>query len=81
MNIFLSFSGTSRETFAIKFLDFFNKYGVHCWYDQHELLLGDMLKDTIIEKGLETADYCILIIKHILKEIGLVKKLNDYMRD
>lgn len=62
MNIFLSFSGTSRETFAIKFLDFFNKYGVHCWYDQHELLLGDMLKDTIIEKGLETADYCILII-------------------
>ena len=62
MNVFISFSGVSRETFAIKFLDFFNKYGIHCWYDRHELFLGDMLKDTIIKNGLETADYCILII-------------------
>lgn len=62
MNIFISFSGIAREEFAIKFLNFFNKYGIRCWYDQHELFLGDMLKDTIIKNGIETADYCILII-------------------
>ena len=62
MNIFISFSGVAREDFAIKFLNFFNKYGLHCWYDQHELFLGDDLKKTITKKGIETADYCILII-------------------
>lgn len=65
MNIFLSFSGEAREKYAIKFLDFFNKFGIHCWYDQHELLLGDPLKETIITKGIETVDYCILIINKI----------------
>lgn len=64
MSIFISFSGTAREEFAIKFLNFFNKYGVSCWYDQHELFLGDNLKNTIITKGVETANYCILIINH-----------------
>lgn len=62
MNIFISFSGTAREDFAIKFLNFFNSFGLHCWYDQHELFLGDDLKNTIINDGIETADYCILII-------------------
>lgn len=62
MKIFLSFSGTAREDFAIKFLEFFNKYGIHCWYDQHELFLGDNLKNTIITDGIEKANYSILII-------------------
>ena len=62
MNIFISFSGEAREAFAIKFLNFFNKFGLHCWYDQHELFLGDILKDSIIKNGINTADYCILII-------------------
>ena len=62
MNIFISFSGSAREEFAIKFMNFFNKYGLHCWYDQHELFLGDMLKETIIRDGIETVDYCVLII-------------------
>lgn len=62
MNIFISFSGAAREEFAIKLLNFFNKYGLPCWYDQHELFLGDNLKDTITKKGIETADYCVLII-------------------
>ncbi len=62
MNIFISFSGIAREEFALKFLDFFKKYGLQCWYDQHELFLGDILKQTIIENGIQTADYCILII-------------------
>ncbi|MCH5259554.1 MAG: toll/interleukin-1 receptor domain-containing protein [Lachnospiraceae bacterium] len=62
MNIFISFSGTAREDFAIKFLNFFNEFGLHCWYDQHELFLGDNLKNTIINDGIEAADYCILII-------------------
>lgn len=62
MNIFISFSGAARTEFAIKFLDFFNKYGLHCWYDHHELLLGDELKTTIIKSGIDTADYCVLII-------------------
>ena len=62
MNIFISFSGAARENFAIKFLNFFNKYGLHGWYDQHELLLGDELKPTIIKNGINTADYCVLII-------------------
>ena len=70
MNIFISFSGASREAFAIKFIDFFNKYGIYCWYDQHELLLGDMLKDTIIKNGLEVTDYCILIINKTYLEIN-----------
>lgn len=62
MNIFISFSGEAREDFAIKFLNFFNRYGLKCWYDQHELFLGDDLKNTITQDGINTADYCILII-------------------
>ncbi len=62
MNIFISFSGEARDEYAIKFLNFFNRYGLHGWYDQHELLLGDMLKETIINNGIERVDYCILII-------------------
>lgn len=62
MNIFISFSGAARDIYAIKFLDFFNKYGLRCWYDQHELFLGDNLKNTIIQNGINKADYCILII-------------------
>ena len=62
MNIFISFSGTAREEFAIKFLNFYKQYGLNCWYDQHELFLGDELKETITQKGSETANYCILII-------------------
>jgi hypothetical protein len=62
MNIFISFSGTAREEYAIKFLNFLNKYGLHCWYDQHELLLGDFLEENITNNGIKTAEYCILII-------------------
>lgn len=62
MNIFISFSGVAREEYAIKFLKFFNQCGLKCWYDQHELFLGDDLKDTIIQHGINKADYCILII-------------------
>ena len=62
MNIFISFSGVAREEYAIKFLNFFNKYGLKCWYDQHELFLGDNLKYTITQDGINAADYCILII-------------------
>lgn len=62
MNIFISFSGIAREEFALDFLNFFNKYGLHCWYDQHELFLGDNLKETIIKNGIETSEYCVLII-------------------
>ncbi len=61
-NIFISFSGPAREEYAIKFLNLFNKYGLNCWYDQHELLLGDELKLTIINEGINTANYCVLII-------------------
>lgn len=62
MNIFISFSGAARDEFAIKFLNFYNQYGLHCWYDQHELFLGDKLEEMIIQKGIESASYCILII-------------------
>lgn len=62
MNIFISFSGVAREEFAIKFLNFYGQYGIKCWYDQHELFLGDELKKTIIQKGIKTANYSILII-------------------
>lgn len=62
MNVFISFSGAAREEFAIKFLNLYNQYGINCWYNQHELFLGDDLKKTIIQKGIETAEYCILII-------------------
>lgn len=62
MNIFISFSGVAREEFAIKFLNLYKQYGIKCWYDQHELFLGDELKETIIQKGIKTANYSILII-------------------
>lgn len=62
MSIFISFSGVTREQYALKFLDFFHTYGLHCWYDQHELLLGDLLKETIVSEGIEKAQYCVLII-------------------
>ena len=62
MSIFISFSGAAREEYAIKFLNFLSKYGLHCWYDQHELLLGDFLEENITNHGINTAEYCILII-------------------
>lgn len=43
-------------------MDFFDKYGIRCWYDHHELFLGDDIKSEIIEKGIETVDYSIIII-------------------
>lgn len=57
-----SCSGKARENSAIKFLDFFNNYGFRGWYDHQELLLGDCLKDTIVNDGINTAQYGILII-------------------
>nr|WP_297934429.1 toll/interleukin-1 receptor domain-containing protein [uncultured Lachnoclostridium sp.] len=62
MSVFISFSGASREEYAIQFLNFFNKYGLHCWYDQHELFLGDELHKTIIKQGISQSKYCVLII-------------------
>lgn len=62
MNIFISFSGASRESHAIKFLNFFNSYGLNCWYDHHELYLGDELHKTIVENGIRKCNYCVLII-------------------
>ncbi len=62
MSIFISFSGASREEYALQFLEFFNRYGLNCWYDQHELFLGDELHRTIIEQGINQSKYCILII-------------------
>ncbi len=62
MNIFLSFSGEGRQRFAIKFLDFFNSHGIKCWYDQYELYLGDVLSESIIQKGINKTEYAILII-------------------
>lgn len=62
MNIFLSFSGDGRQKFAMDFLTFFSNHGFKCWYDQHELFLGDILSETIIQKGLKKTEYAILII-------------------
>ena len=61
-NIFISFSGAAREEYALKFLNFFNRFGLHGWYDQHELLLGDVLKENIDKNGIQKVDYCVLII-------------------
>lgn len=68
MNIFLSFSGVSRQEFAIKFLNFFNKFGISCWYDQHELFLGDFLMQSIIEDGINKSNYSVLIINDTFLE-------------
>ena len=62
MKTFISFSGEARETYAVQFMNFFNKYGLHCWYDYHELFLGDELKKSIVDNGINKVDYCILII-------------------
>lgn len=62
MSIFISFSGTAREQYAVKFLNFFTQNGFEGWYDRHELFLGDDLKKAIIEKGIYNANYSILII-------------------
>lgn len=62
MGIFISFSGAAREQYAIKFLNFFDKHGIKSWYDHHELLLGDDLKQTIINEGISKSDYSIIII-------------------
>ncbi len=62
IKIFLSFSGEGRQQYAVKFLNFFNKYGIKCWYDHHQLLLGDLIKKEIVNKGIETVDYSIIII-------------------
>lgn len=62
MSVFISFSGASRKEYALQFLNFFNRYGLHCWYDQHELFLGDELHETIIKQGINQSKYCVLII-------------------
>lgn len=68
MSIFISFSGTVREKYALKFLKFFNDYGIHCWYDQHELLLGDLLKETIISQGIDKSHYHVILINQTFLE-------------
>lgn len=62
MRIFISFSGETRTDYALKFMDFFNANGIKCWYDHHELFLGDNLRETITHKGIQQSQYCILII-------------------
>lgn len=62
MSIFISFSGIARQEYAIKFMNFFNKHGFKTWYDQHELLLGDDLSETIIEEGIKKSEYAVIII-------------------
>lgn len=62
MNIFISFSGEARSQYAIPILNFLNRYGLHGWYDQHELFLGDKLDSTITKNGINTSKYGILII-------------------
>ncbi|MBR1442810.1 MAG: toll/interleukin-1 receptor domain-containing protein [Firmicutes bacterium] len=68
MVIFISFSGEAREKYALKFLDFFNNNGIKCWYDHHELYLGDELRETITKDGIQRADYCILLINKTFLE-------------
>lgn len=68
MNIFLSFSGEGRELYAEKLLDIYSRLGLHCWYDRHELYLGDTLHKTIIENGINKSDYCILLINKTFLE-------------
>lgn len=62
MNVFISFSGEGREKYAVKLLKIYSSLGLNCWYDRHELYLGDTLKDTIIENGITKCDYCVLFI-------------------
>lgn len=62
MNIFISFSGDGREKYAVNLLKIYSSIGLNCWYDRHELYLGDNLKDTIIKDGIDKSDYCVLFI-------------------
>ncbi|MBQ7362869.1 MAG: toll/interleukin-1 receptor domain-containing protein [Clostridia bacterium] len=78
MSIFISFSGIARQEFAIKFLDFFNSYGLKCWYDQHELYLGDELHSTIINKGINKSNYCVLIINQKYLDSNWPCEESDY---
>ena len=78
MSIFISFSGIARQEFALKFLDFFNSYGLKCWYDQHELYLGDELHPTIINKGINKSNYCVLIINQKYLDSNWPCEESDY---
>lgn len=62
MNVFISFSGEGREKYAVQLLKIYSSFGLNCWYDRHELHLGDNLKDTIINDGIDKSDYCVLFI-------------------
>lgn len=79
MNIFLSFSGEGRELYAIEFLDIYSRLGLNCWYDRHELYLGDKLHETIIEKGINKSDYCVLFInKNFLNKNWPCEEANSF---
>lgn len=62
LNIFISFSGDGREKYAVNLLKIYSSMGLNCWYDRHELYLGDNLKNTIIKDGIDKSDYCVLFI-------------------
>ena len=79
MNIFLSFSGEGRELYAVKLLDIYSRLGLNCWYDRHELYLGDKLHKTIIENGINNSDYCILLInKNFLNKNWPCEEANSF---
>jgi len=58
--VFLSYAFKDRE-FAQKIAERIKAYGVHVWYDEWELALGDSIID-VIERVISSSDYIIILL-------------------
>ncbi len=59
--IFLAFCGETRDSIVQVILYHFKNYGFNIWYDNHNLILGDLKRDNIFELGLNKCEYAIMI--------------------
>ncbi|MFL5382023.1 MAG: TIR domain-containing protein [Longimicrobiaceae bacterium] len=62
LSVFISYSHADRS-FVLRLHDFLVNSGVECWLDDHELLPGDRLHETI-RSGIQRHDRFLLVCSH-----------------
>lgn len=59
--MFLCFSSSERYTVAKSCLYHLKNFGIHVWYDYHELILGDTKKEKNFEYAIKNNEYFLII--------------------
>lgn len=79
--LFVAFAAEDRYTVAEPIVYHLKNYGVHTWYDRHNLLLGDKRRQKNLEEGAKECSYACIIISEntkfsvcAMEEIEIIKK-------